>query len=69
MSHIMLLNVIKIDITTSCDDLIVESIEQGSSSKGKKGLSPTTMMTMSSSRMRMKSSRRILKSYQPSTQL
>jgi hypothetical protein len=29
-------NVVKIDITTSCDDLIVESIEQGSSSKGKK---------------------------------
>ena len=29
-------NVVKIDIATSCDDLIVESIEQGSSSKGKK---------------------------------
>jgi hypothetical protein len=28
--------VVKIDITTSCDDLIVESIEQGSSGKGKK---------------------------------
>jgi hypothetical protein len=28
-------NVVKIDIATSCDDLIVESIEQGSSSKGK----------------------------------
>ncbi|XP_066365130.1 sporulation-specific protein 15-like [Miscanthus floridulus] len=28
-------NVVKIDISTSCDDLIVESIEQGSSSKGK----------------------------------
>ena len=28
--------VVKIDIATSCDDLIVESIEQGSSSKGKK---------------------------------
>jgi hypothetical protein len=27
--------VVKIDIATSCDDLIVESIEQGSSSKGK----------------------------------
>ena len=25
-----------IDIATSCDDLIIESIEQGSSSKGKK---------------------------------
>ena len=31
MSHI----VVKIDIATSCDDLIIESIEQGSSSKGK----------------------------------
>jgi chromosome segregation ATPase len=29
-------NVVNIDIATSCDDLIVESIEQGSSSKGKK---------------------------------
>ena len=29
-------NVVKIDIATSCDDLIVESIEQSSSSKGKK---------------------------------
>ena len=28
-------DVVKIDIATSCDDLIVESIEQGSSSKGK----------------------------------
>ena len=28
-------NVVKIDIATSCDDLIIESIEQGSSSKGK----------------------------------
>ena len=28
-------DVVKIDIATSCDDLIVESIEQGSSGKGK----------------------------------
>jgi hypothetical protein len=28
--------VVKIDIATSCDDLIIESIEQGSSGKGKK---------------------------------
>ena len=28
-------HVVKIDIATSCDDLIIESIEQGSSSKGK----------------------------------
>ena len=34
--HDAISNVIKIDIATSCDDLIVESIEQGSSSKGKK---------------------------------
>ena len=44
LSHELLFNephdatnqVVKIDIATSCDDLIVESIEQGSSSKGKK---------------------------------
>ena len=29
-------HVVKIDIATSCDDLIVESIKQGSSGKGKK---------------------------------
>ena len=28
-------HVVKIDIATLCDDLIIESIEQGSSSKGK----------------------------------
>ena len=28
-------NVVKIDIATLCDDLIIESIEQSSSSKGK----------------------------------
>ena len=28
-------DVVKIDIATSCDDLIIESIEQGSSIKGK----------------------------------
>ena len=28
-------HVVKIDIATSCDDLIIESIEQSSSSKGK----------------------------------
>ena len=28
-------HIVKIDIVTSCDDLIIESIEQGSSSKGK----------------------------------
>ena len=35
-SHDATNNIVKIDIATSCDDLIVESIEQGSSSKGKK---------------------------------
>ena len=34
--HDAINNVVKIDIATSCDDLIVESIEQGSSNKGKK---------------------------------
>ena len=29
-------NVVNVDIATSCDDLIIESIVQGSSSKGKK---------------------------------
>jgi hypothetical protein len=28
--------VVKIDIATSCDDLVIESIEQGSSGKDKK---------------------------------
>ena len=49
-------HVVKIDIATSCDDLIDESIEQGSSGKGKKWLSAMTMMNMSSSRTQMKSS-------------
>jgi hypothetical protein len=35
-SHVATNHVVKIDIATSCDDLIVVSIEQGSSSKGKK---------------------------------
>jgi FtsZ-binding cell division protein ZapB len=34
--HDVINHVVKIDIATSCDDLIVESIEQGSSSKCKK---------------------------------
>ena len=33
--HDAINDVVKIDIATSCDDLIIESIEQGSSSKGK----------------------------------
>jgi hypothetical protein len=35
-SHDATNHVVKIDIATSCEDLIVESIEQSSSSKGKK---------------------------------
>ena len=35
-------HVVKIDIATSCDDLIIESIEQGSSSKGKQVASKRT---------------------------
>jgi hypothetical protein len=46
--------VVKIDITTSCDDLIIESIEQGSSGKDKKWLSSTIMMIMSSLRVKMR---------------
>ena len=48
-------HVVKIDIATSCDDLIIESIEQGSSSKGKQVVESGTMMSMSRSRMRMRS--------------
>ena len=35
-------DIVKIDIATSCDDLIIESIEQGSSSKGKQVASKRT---------------------------
>ena len=62
-------DVVKIDIATSCDDLIVESIEQGSSSKGKKVVESNNYDDYVKLRMRMKSSRKILKSYQPPTQL
>ena len=62
-------HVVKIDIATSCDDLIIESIEQGSSSKGKQVVESNNYDDMSRSRMRMRSSRKILKSYQPPIQL
>jgi predicted nuclease with TOPRIM domain len=62
-------NVVKIDIATSCDDLIVESIEQGSSSKDKKVVMSDNYDDYISSRMRMRSSRRMLKRHQPPTPL
>ena len=39
-------HVVKIDIATSCDDLIVESIEKVLVAKARKWLSQTTMMIM-----------------------
>ena len=58
-------NVVKIDIATSYDDLIIESIEQSSSSKGKQVVEADDMMSLSSSRMTMKSLRKILKNSKP----
>jgi predicted nuclease with TOPRIM domain len=62
-------NVVKIDIATSCDDLIVESIEQDSSAKARKWLSPTIMMIIPSSRVKMRSLRKILRRPQSTTPL
>ena len=62
-------HVVKINIATSCDDLIIESIEQGSSSKGKQVVESDNYNEYSRSRMRMRSSRKILKSYQSPTPL
>ena len=62
-------DVVKIDIATSCDNLIIESIEQSSSSKGKQVVRPMIMMSLSSSRMTMKSSRKILKRSKATTLL
>ena len=62
-------DVVKIDIATSYDDLIDESIEQGSSAKPSKWLSAMTMMSTSSSSMTMKSSRKSLKSSKSTTPL
>jgi regulator of replication initiation timing len=42
-SHDATNHVVKIDIATLCDVLIVESIEQGSSSKGKKVVEPNNL--------------------------
>ena len=60
-------NVVKIDIATSCDDLIIESIDKVLVARVSKWLKPTTMMSMSSSSMIIKSSRKILKSSKPPT--
>ena len=61
--------VVKIDIATSCDDLIIESIEQGSSSKCKQVVESDNYDEYVKIKMRMRSSRKILKSYQPPTLL
>ena len=61
-------NTVKIDIATSCDDLIVESIEQSSSSKGKKVVESNNYddyVKLKNENEKLK----ILKSYQPPTQL
>jgi predicted RNase H-like nuclease (RuvC/YqgF family) len=62
-------NIVKINVATSCDDLIVESIEEGSSSKGKKVVEFDNYEITSSTRVRMRSSRRILKRHRPPTPL
>ena len=54
-------NVVKIDIATSCDDLIVESIEQGSSGKGKQVVETDNYDEYVKLKI-MKSSRKILNS-------
>jgi hypothetical protein len=53
-SHVATNHVVKIDIATSCEDLIVESIKV-LVAKARKWLSLTTLMIMPSSRMKMKS--------------
>ena len=62
-------NVVKIDIATSCDDLIVESIKQGSSSKGKKVVESDNYDEYVKLKNENEKLKKILKSYQPSTQL
>ena len=61
-------HVVKIDIATSCDDLLLRALSKDLVPKARKWLRPTTMMSMARSRMRMRSSRKILKSYHPPTQ-
>ena len=62
-------NVVKIDIATSCDDLIVESIEQGSSGKGKKVVEFNNYDDYVKLKNENEKLKKDLESYQPPTQL
>ena len=62
-------NVVKIDIVTSCDDLIVESIEQGSSSKGKKVVESNNYNDYLKFKNENEKLKKDLKNYRPQTQL
>ena len=62
-------NNVKIDIATSCDDLIVESIEQGSSSKGKKVVESNNYDDYVKLKNENEKLKKDLENYQPSTQL
>ena len=77
VSHELLFNephdatnhVVKIDIATSCDDLIIESIEQRSSSKGKKVVETDNYDEYVKLKHENEKLKKILKSYQPPTLL
>ena len=60
-------NVVKINIATACDDLIIESIEQSSSSKGKQVVEADDYDEFVKLKNDNKSSRKILKSSRPPT--
>ena len=62
-------HVVKIDIATSCDDLIDESIEHGSSSKGKQVVECNDYEEYVKLNMTMKNSRKSLKSSKSTTPL
>ena len=57
------------DIATSCDDLIVESTEQGSNSKGKKVVKSDNYDDYVKLKNENEKLKKDLKSYQPPTQL
>ena len=58
-------DVVKIDIATSCDDLIIESIEQSSSSKGKQVVEVDDYDEFVKLKNDNESSRKILKNSKP----
>ena len=62
-------DVVKIDIATSCDDLIIESIEQGSSSKGKQVVESDNYDEYVKIKNENEKLKKDLKSYQPPTPL